>query len=134
MIVKCKRTSLVRLRLPAICLPSRSTAQMSSGVMNPLQISVGEHNTSFGPTRNEMFPSFAAANPFAYTRRPISQISSLMRRSLIPLFHLLVVMVEGLSLRVEGQKQRRLGCELGRRHVLTLNHKPSTLNLDSIQN
>ena len=91
MIARCSKISLVRLRVPAICLPSRSTAQISSGFMNPLQIIVGEQTTSFGPTRTEMFPSFAAAKPFAYTRRPISQISSLIRRSCTPLFQLLAM-------------------------------------------
>ena len=75
------------LASPRDLLAVEIDAQISSGFMNPLQIIVGEQTTSFGPTRTEMFPSFAAANPFAYTRRPISQISSLIRRSVTPLFH-----------------------------------------------
>src|ERR1700758_570420 len=72
---------------------------MSSGVMNPLQIIVGLQRTSLSPTRYEILPSLAAAKPFAYTRRPISQICSLILRSLIPEFHWLAICPFLLSIR-----------------------------------
>src|SRR4051812_28370224 len=49
---------------------------MSSGRMNPLDTIVGVQRISRSLSRMVMLPSFAAAKPRWYTRRPISQICS----------------------------------------------------------
>src|SRR5262245_36513612 len=51
---------------------------MSSGFMNPLDTMVGVHRISLSLSRTVMLPSFAAAKPLLYSRRPISQICSLI--------------------------------------------------------
>jgi hypothetical protein len=48
--------SLVRLRVPASWLPSRSTRHMSSGFMKPLEMSVGVQSARLSPTRMVMLP------------------------------------------------------------------------------
>ena len=54
-----------------------SIVEMSSGLRKPLECIVGVHSTSLSLMRTVMLPSFAAANPLSYRRRPISQISCL---------------------------------------------------------
>ena len=48
--------SLVRTRVPASWLASRSTRHMSAGVMKPLQMSVGVQRARLSPTRTVMLP------------------------------------------------------------------------------
>ena len=45
MIVRCRRISLDRFRLPETCLPSMSTMQRSSGFMKPFETRVGVQRT-----------------------------------------------------------------------------------------
>src|SRR5687768_17162176 len=49
--------------------------------MKPFDTMVGVHRISLSLRRTVMLPSFAAANPLAYSRRPISQICSLSLNS-----------------------------------------------------
>src|SRR5262245_53654979 len=55
--------------------------------MNPLDTSVGVHRISLSLSRTVMLPSLAAANPRAYSRRPISHICSLILYSFIETLH-----------------------------------------------
>src|SRR5687767_5010600 len=50
---------------------------MSSGFMKPFDTIVGVQSNSLSFRRIVMLPSFAAAKPRLYRRRPISQICSL---------------------------------------------------------
>src|SRR3712207_1685655 len=87
------RISLVRLRLPESCLPSRSTVQMSSGRRKPLLMPVGVQRTLFSPMRYEWLPSLPAQKPFCQIRRPMSHICSLSWNS--PMRWVPLPLVEG---------------------------------------
>src|SRR4051812_19116631 len=73
---RCSRISLVRLRLPESCLPSRSTVQMSSGRRKPLLMPVGVQRILLSAMRYEWLPSLPAQKPLSQMRRPISHICS----------------------------------------------------------
>src|SRR5262249_46045888 len=49
--------------------------------MKPFETMVGVHKISLSLRRTVMLPSFAAAKPLLYSRRPISQICSLILNS-----------------------------------------------------
>src|SRR5208337_1597483 len=71
------KISLVRGRVPAICLPSRSTIERSSGVRSYFETSVGVQMTSLGPMRNEMLPPLPSTNWRIQSFLPMAQISFL---------------------------------------------------------
>src|SRR6516165_5015968 len=69
-ISRCRRISLVRGRLPATMLPSKSERQISEGSMSHLLIIVCVHTTYFVQIRELMLPQYPSTHCRSHSFRP----------------------------------------------------------------